>query len=341
MLIRDRWMREMVLSADARTIVYTEGTWEEGVGLWRQRLFPGAAAEFIHGTSDRYTTPAVSADGKRVVYAVSGSYREETWKVDLRNGSAGVLLSSTHSDLNPDYSPDGRYIAFHSTRTGASEIWIANRDGSHARRLTTTGARTTATPRWSPDGSWIAFESNQTGKSEVYVIRSSGGPAQRLTDNPATDAIPSWSHDGRTIYFCSDRSGRFEIWKVPAFGGEPQQVTQGGGFAAQESPDGAYLYYSETRNHGPLWRIDLKTGGREQIVPEIRGLFFDVTRDAVYFRTHRAVFRWDAATRETREIIAPAKSMGFGLAVSPDATELLFTQSESAPTDLYMIDGLN
>jgi Tol biopolymer transport system component len=241
--------------------------------------------------------------------------------------------------LNPQYSPDGRYIAFHSTRSGASDIWVTRSDGTNPRRLTFTNARTTATPRWSPDGEWIAFESNQTGQSEVYMIRSSGGAIRRLTDNPAVDAIPSWSRDGRTLYFCSNRTGRYEIWQMAASGGQPTQVTFSGGFAAVESPDGKYLYYSQTRNYGPVMRMPLAGGTAEPVIPDIRGLFYAVTSQGIYFQSIHTISFWDSASGQTHEVLTPAKPMSIGLAVSPEGQSLLFTQVETDGADLYMIDG--
>jgi Tol biopolymer transport system component len=336
------FMRDMIVTADGRYAVYTDGIDEEGVALWRVRISPGARPELIHGTTGKYINPAISRDGRRVVVASSPGYRAETWRILLRAKAPDPkpIVSSTHSDMNPDYSPDGRRIAFHSTRTGASDIWIAERDGTNARRLTVTNARTTATPRWSPDGGWIAFESNESGQSEVYLIRSNGGPSRRLTNNPSLDAIPSWSRDGRTLYFCSNRTGRYEVWKMPAFGGGAVQVTRNGGFAAVESPDSKYLYYSQTRNFGPIWRMRLPDGEPEQVIPEMHGLFYAVTNAGVYFQQNRTICFWDTATRAVRQIFSPPKSIGFGLAISPEQDELLFTQIEQKSTDLYMIDKL-
>jgi Tol biopolymer transport system component len=244
--------------------------------------------------------------------------------------------------MNPQYSPDGRFIAFHSTRTGASEIWISDRDGGNPRRLTFTNARTTATPRWSPDGKWIAFESNQSGSSDVYVVPSAGGTARRLTDDPAVDAIPRWSRDGRFIYFVSYRSGRYEVWKVASSGGQPVQVTHDGGFVAVESADGRYLYYSQTRNLGPIFRMPLNGGPSEEVIPELRGLFFALTDRGIYFDSRGVIYFWDETTRQTREVFRPAKPTGVGMDVSPDGTTLLYTQidRETAGADLYLIDGL-
>jgi Tol biopolymer transport system component len=336
------WISEMRVAADGKQILYIDGSWEEG-SLRRLRLSPGAKPEPVYTTSDKFFSPAISPDGHRIVFAASHIDHEEIWQKPLSDPAAApaALLSSTHSDLNPQYSPDGRYIAFHSTRTGASDIWIADRDGSNPRRLTYTNARTTATPRWSPDGEWIAFESNQDGQSDVYVVPSRGGPVRRLTNHPAVDAIPYWSRDGRYIYFCSYRTGRYEVWKIAAGGGEPVQITTNGGFVAVESPDGRYLYYSQTRNYGPVLRMPLSGGPSEEVIPDIRGLFFTVTPGGIYFKSRDAIWFWDAGSRRTQKILVPAKAMGIGLDVSPDGQALLFTQFDRASSgaDLYLIDG--
>jgi Tol biopolymer transport system component len=334
---------DLLVTPDTREVIYADGTWEEGEGLFRLRLGNGAQPQLIHATADRYFSPAISGDGKRLAFGVNRLRREDIWRKSLVDPAAGPtpLISSTHSDLNQQYSPDGRSIAFHSTRSGASDIWIAASDGSNPRRLTYTNARTTATPRWSPGGQWVAFESNLSGQTEIYAVRSTGGPVRRLTDHPSTDAIPSWSRDGRTLYFCSDRTGRFELWKMPVQGGTPTQVTQGGGFAAVESPDGAYLYYSQTRNFGPVVRVPLAGGRAETIIPEIRGLFYDVTPRGIYFQNGRAISFWDRASGGISTVYTPPKPMAAGLSVSPDGQFLLYTQVETAPdTELYLIDGL-
>jgi Tol biopolymer transport system component len=341
-LTGNMWIHDLLVTRDAREVIYMDGSWDEGTEIRRLRLSAGAQPERIYSSSDRCFSPALSCDGRRLAFAVNRTFREEIWKKSLSDPEAAPapLLSSTHSELNPQYSPDGRSIAFHSTRAGSSDIWVANSDGTNAWQLTFTYARTTATPRWSPDGAWIAFESNQTGQSEVYVIGSAGGATRRITDNPATDAIPSWSRDGHTLYFCSNRTGRYEIWKAPAAGGRATQVTFQGGFAAVESPDGKYLYYSQTRNYGPVARMPLAGGPSEVVIPDIRGLFYGVTPEGIYFQSTHTISFWSAATGRIREVFAPPKPMSIGLAVSPDGQSLLFTQVEAGGAELYMIDGL-
>lgn len=338
----DFFAGDLTIAPNTREVIYTDAIWEEEAGLWRLGLTSGARPRLIYSGPDRYFTPAISRDQRRLVFAVNRDYHEDIWEKALSEPDADPtpLISSTHSDMNPQYSPDGRYIAFHSTRSGASDIWVTNSDGSNPRRVTFTDARTTATPRWSPDGEWIAFESNQSGQSDVYVVRSAGGPIRRMTDSPATDAIPSWSRDGRTLYFVSNRTGRYEVWKMPAAGGAPTQVTYSGGFAAVESTDARFLYYSQTRNYGPVFRVPIAGGKAEQVTPDIQGLFFAVTPRGIYFESDRAISFWDQETGRTHEVLTPPKPMGVGLAVSPDGQTLLFTQTDMHGADLYLIDGL-
>ncbi|MBL8230535.1 MAG: PD40 domain-containing protein [Bryobacterales bacterium] len=345
-LIAGMWLREMVLTPDGKEIVYADGSEEEGVRLWHRELAANSVPRLILGSQNTYGNLTLSSGAARLAFTVYPPSRAEAWKLPLgvARANAVPVIVSTHSEQNPDYSPDGGRIAFHSTRTGASEIWIANRDGSAGRRLTHTNARTTATPRWSPDGAWIAYESNESGQSEVYVIRSNGGPARRLTHHPNTDAIPSWSRDGQSIYFCSDRTGRFEIWRIGVSGGAPTQVTRDGGFAAVESADGNYLYYTQTRDAGPLFRVPVTGRGVPQepprlIAQETHGLFFAVAPNGVYYNFRGVIYFWNLADGISREVLRPNSPLGIGLAVSADGAELLYTKLHRADSDLYMIDG--
>ncbi len=334
-------VREMILTPNSKEIIYTEGIPEESIGLWRRRLFADAKPELILKTSDRYGMPALSQDGKRLVFSVSRSYRHETWKLDLTAAplTGQPLITSTHSDLNPDYAPDGQEIAIHSTRSGASDIWITSRDGQRSRRLTHTNAPTTATPRWSPDGAWIAYESNMEGQTEIYRVPRAGGTSHRLTTNPATDAIPSWSRDGRYLYFCSNRSGRFEIWRMLANGQQATQITFEGGFAAVESWDGRSLFFTQTRDRGPLFRMVLPNGKPEMLIPELHGLFFALSKKGIYYQHRGRLLFWDAGTRASRELYRPGKNMSYGMALSPDEKELLLAVDEAQDTDLYSLEG--
>ncbi len=151
-------------------------------------------------------------------------------------------IASTRSDQVGRYSPDGRQIAFVSDRTGQSEIWIANADGTNQVQL--TSLENAGAPSWSPDGQKIVFSSPISGSPQVYAISLGGGKPLQITSAAPGCTIPRYSRDGKWIYCASRRTGRFEIWKISSAGGEPVQVTRNGGHTADESPDGAWLYFT-------------------------------------------------------------------------------------------------
>src|SRR6202030_4336100 len=149
-----------------------------------------------------------SPDGRHLVYT-NGYSDTDIWRIAVPGASisaAARLISSTRSDLAPEFSPDGTKTVFASDRAGAMEIWASAADGSAAVQLTHYGAES-GSPRWSPDGTAIAFDATIQGNADIYVISSTGGEPRRLTTDATDERVPTWSRDGKTIYFASNRTG--------------------------------------------------------------------------------------------------------------------------------------
>ena len=193
------------------------------------------------------------------------------------------LIASTRLENNPEYSPKGDAVAFMSSRSGSTEIWLSNADGSNPRQLTSMGGPLTANPRWSPDGTTILFDSRLKGSADLYVVSVQGGSPRPLTDQPSLENEASWSRDGRFIYFGSDRTGRREVWRMPASGGEATQVTRDGGSCPFESPDGRWLYYAK-RPRFDLWKAPVAGGAETRVLENLSYCFNYVpTSHGVYF----------------------------------------------------------
>src|SRR5215470_10679913 len=77
----------------------------------------------------------------------------------------------------------------------ANNIWIVERTGGTARRLTSFQGQTT-NPHFSPDGKWIAFSAEYAGNTDVYVVPATGGEPRRLTWHPGNDVVQGWMDDG-------------------------------------------------------------------------------------------------------------------------------------------------
>jgi Tol biopolymer transport system component len=267
-------------------------------------------------------------------------YGRDLWRVDIRSGERKMLIGSTYDQALPQYSPDGRKIAFQSNRTGNLEVWTCGADGSNCQQITNFDGPQCGTPRWSPDGRWLALDSRVEGQSEVYVVAADGGAPRRITNHPRGDLIPSWSQDGRWVYFASDRSGQFQIWKAPKDGGEPVQVTRSGGYGAFESPDGKYLYYGKFSQPG-LYRMPAQGGEETQIVQAVpAGHFasFAVTSKGVYFLDAKTVQFLDTATGKI-SAVAALEWAPQSLTVSPDGAYVVCPQVGRNSVDLSLVEG--
>jgi serine/threonine protein kinase len=213
----------------------------------------------------------------------------KVWVKDTKDPSAPArkLIGWTQSEGNPQFSPDGRQIAFLSDISGSYQIWIANSDGSNPLRLTSLSTGDRNSPRWSPDGRKIVFAWIQNNNRDLYSISVDGTSLRQLTKEPSQEGRPSWSRDGRWIYCYSDRTGRTEIWRIPAEGGgEGSRLTTDGGHESFESPDGKLLYYEDYGNQG-LKSIPIQaySGPREGsvVLEKVRPGFWAVAEKGIYF----------------------------------------------------------
>src|SRR4029453_1220385 len=113
----------------------------------------------------------------------------------------------------------GTRVAFVSNRSGSPQVWVAGRDESELRSVTSLEDATITIGSWCPDGLWIAFGATIAENADLYVVRADGGAIRRLTNSNATEIDPEWSRDGQWIYFRSNASGAAAIWKMRAAGG--------------------------------------------------------------------------------------------------------------------------
>ena len=336
--------------------------------LWRIDV-PGSAGKTLKvqqlaSLGDNLIEPAISHSGQRLTYmhilfhsniwrlaapmVVSpGAHNDKTPKPV---SGAAPFLSSTRNDSAPQFSPDGRKIAFTSDRSGNLEIWVSDSDGSNSFQLTSFGGPAVTTPRWSPDGGRIAFDSDAAGEYDIWVIGANGGKAQRMTWHPANDGNPSWSRDGQWIYFDSARTGEQQVWKIPANGGEAVQVTRDGGFAPLESPDGKFLFYVKSLADTSLWRIPVAGGQASKILEGVSNyLNVAIVDSGVFFVPARATAAGSSlqflsfATNEIRPVTNFEKPLARfalgGLAVSPDGRWILYTQFDQAGSELMLVEN--
>ncbi|MBM3794034.1 MAG: hypothetical protein FJW31_08180 [Acidobacteria bacterium] len=306
----------------------------------------GGAVEALAWSGPGAQSPEISANGR---LAFSRDTRDTNlWRLNLDSAALEPqpVATSSFREVVPQYSPDGRRLAFFSNRGGSLQIWTSEANGSHPTQLTFFSEDgTTGSPRWSPDGRSIAFDSNAGSTSfHLFVAPADGGKPRQLTSRPASDVVAAWSPDRQWVYFSSYRTGQSQIGRVAVTGGEPQQVTQTGGESVQISPDCAWLYFIRDIGRGGLWRRPIAGGPENRVAESVYRSSYAVTSRGAYYCTWPgpaglSSIRWtDPSTGSSREIYAPPKPIDLGMAVSPDHRHLIFAQNDYRVADLMFVE---
>ncbi|CAA9502719.1 MAG: tolB protein precursor, periplasmic protein involved in the tonb-independent uptake of group A colicins [uncultured Sphingomonas sp.] len=244
-------------------------------------LSPGRRIEF-RTDSATWTPVDVSPDGSRLITDILG----DLYSLPIRGGDARRLTSGLAVDTQPVFSPDGRRIAFVSDRSGAESLWVADSDGTNARRVTTGEDDIWVSPAWSPDGKSIYASRFVPAASayELWVHPFTGTGAGRLlvpanAQGSSRSSLGGWpTPDGRAILFAraegrlSDELAAWTIVRRELDSGEEtvlvsappsyrSDLVQGSFFRPVLSPDGRTLAYG-SRHEGQtgLRLLDLGSG---------------------------------------------------------------------------------
>ena len=185
-------------------------------------------------------------------------------------GILPFISSAQGTQLLRQPSLSAKHVVF----VHANDLWVADRSGGQAQRLTTDeGAE--MNPHISPDGQTVAFTGQYDGNTDVYTISIQGGSPTRMTWHPGVDEVQAWMPDGSSIIFRSGRRSHptqtNHLYQIKLGSVWPEVLEAPRAAYGEVSPDGKYLAYtpitawdSEWRNYRggqamPIWILNRKT----------------------------------------------------------------------------------
>ncbi|MFT4053557.1 MAG: amidohydrolase family protein [Novosphingobium sp.] len=249
---------------------------------------PSLTGRVIEYDTREVTWPALdlAPDGKTILFDLLG----DIYALPANGGSAKPVMTGEAFDTQPVFSPDGRHIAFISDRDGRDNLWVANADGTNARRISSedSGAPHYSSPAWSPDGTtlyvsrmiWgvLAFElwsfDLESGKPEVLVKAQPNGDDPHPQRRNAMGVVAS--PDGKSLYFATKAgstwsSGPLPHWTIARLDlatrkQQPIMTTPGGAMRPLLSHDGRWLAYATTENERTVLRLRGLQDGSDRLL---------------------------------------------------------------------------
>ena len=332
-------------TADGSRLIFSNDPGDGGE-LWQLSL-DGHLEQLPFGEDG--SAPAVAAHAGRMAY-VRGRRSVDIWRADLTaahpEDSAVKLIYSTRTQSIPRYSPDGKHIAFQSSRSGNVEIWMTDAQGADPDRLTTFNGPFTSAPNWCSDGRRLAFDSRVAGIPAIYIEDINERIPRQLVTSIKNLSRPIWSQDCRWL-FASDAQG--VLYRAPSSGGPAERFTEDVSTYGLVVAD--RLIFNVLEPNGVVLWTKPVGGGQRAPLEGMPQLGYDdawaVTPKGIYYTdsssTPVTVNFYEFATHATRTLMkltgTPVPGGGAGITVSPDGRWLLYSQPGDEQSEIMLAPG--
>ncbi len=228
--------------------------------------------------------------------------------IDLATGAVRrVGPAGDWFDEEPQWSPDGRRIAFASTRAqkGNLDIFLVDPDGSNLVRVTDHPAAEQG-PAWAGDGKSIFFTGTRDGRAEIYRVWLADKRVERVTSGFDRAIMPAASPDGRYLAWAAQTVMHFQIHLMDFHAGTTRQITSGGGACHPNfAPDSQELAFVHL-DREPSQLVAVRETGRRILLadPKLWSYYPDYSSDGRYLAfsvspEHHRGEDWDLAIMDS------------------------------------------
>lgn len=180
----------------------------------------------------------------RLAFVSTGTGHKEIYLCDFDGANVTRLTHKGSITSFPDWSADGRHLAFTSFANGSSQIFIHDLKSGLENIAHFKGVQ--IAPVWSPHRFELAASLSMAGDQEIYLLTGGGKMIKRITNSPGIDVEASWSPDGKKLAFVSNRAGSPQIFIQDLDNGQVSRLTFQGQYNTQPnwSPKGDKIAYS-------------------------------------------------------------------------------------------------
>ena len=248
-------------SPDGQKIAFLQFQAGENQKIWVMNADGSNLTQLTTGPSTDWS-PSWFPDNDNIAFLSNeeGQPYQRMWSVSVSTRRKKLLFDPGQEIGWPRLSPDGKQVAFNSTKSGTINVWIVPVEGGTPRQLT-FDKQQTGWPCWSPDGTMLAFGRRLGFDGSIVTMPSAGGEMTVLTKDQGRQN--GWSPDGDKIVFAAFRGGVWNIYWVSRSTKEEKQLThytkQSVSVAYPEwSPRGNQIVYEYAETAGNIWLMELK-----------------------------------------------------------------------------------
>ena len=353
------------MSADGKTIVY-----EDNFGIWKLDVASGRSSEIkldittdekdneheIETVTNDVDNFDISPSGRRAVISARGQILTiATERGDITRIVPDAMASRSDS---PKWSPDGKYVAFVSDRSGRDEVWISDPEGRTPKKITDLDNEKGALV-WAPDSSRVLYTAADR-KLYAYSVADAKTAVLSSSERGRINSV-AVSPDSKWVSFTKqDPTLRSHVYILPVAGGEERRLADDRVVYSETNAvwtaDGRYIVFTSAEGFSngiasqggiqttmELWVTSLRDQDRDpmsrDIDNEAQGLAAEAAArqgagggrgGAAGAQPVTVQIDWGGLTRRARHLAVPATQIG-GLTPAPDGHRVALTLSSGGP----------